>query len=48
MKMKVKRIITKIQFLNLYIRNNKNRVFGNDEIERNYDIDLLNYLRIKL
>ena len=44
-----KELLENIQFLPIYILGIiKNRIFCIDEIERNYDIDLSNYLRIKL
>ncbi len=44
-----KELIENIQFLPIYMLGMiKHRIFCKDEIERNYDIDLSNYLRIKL
>ena len=44
-----KELLDNLQFLPIYMLGMiKHRVFCKDEIERNYDIDLSNYLRIKL
>ncbi len=44
-----KELIDNLQYLPIYMLGMiKHRVFCKDEIERNYDIDLSNYLRIKL